>query len=164
MYRLVLRYWKTGADIPPHAEGISVVRSFYLLDGKGGVTRQLRSGDKVPRGSYVLSEVIATNQLRADMRYVVVESTKLAGAEILPVEDARFASNQHFTPYALREERSAAVVFHHEQTPMQINDRCVLLAELAGEYVIPPAHVELMYRTEQRGHSGTFVLKVEDRK
>ena len=36
------------------------------------------------------------------------------------------------TAYALREERADKVVFHHEQTPAQLNDRCVLLAELAG--------------------------------
>jgi uncharacterized protein YfaS (alpha-2-macroglobulin family) len=160
MYRLVLRYWQAGADIPALAAGISVVRNFYLLDGKGGVTRQLRSGDKVPRGSYVLCEVIATNQLGAEMRYVLVESAKPAGTEVLPVEDARFIHNQGSTAYALREERNAAVVFHHEQTPVQLNDRSVLLAELAGDYVVPPARVEMMYRTEQRGHSGTFVLKV----
>jgi uncharacterized protein YfaS (alpha-2-macroglobulin family) len=164
MYRLVLRYWKAGSDIAPLAEGITVVRKFYLLDGKGGVLRYLRSGDKVPRGSYVLSEVVASNQLKADMRYLLVENPKPACAEILPVEDARFAANQHCTPYVLREERTAEVVFHHEQTPADIIDRCVLLAELAGDYVVPPARVEMMYRTEQRGHSGTFVLKVEDKK
>jgi uncharacterized protein YfaS (alpha-2-macroglobulin family) len=37
-----------------------------------------------------------------------------------------------------------------------------MLAELAGDYVVPPAFVELMYQTEVRGHSGTFALKVRD--
>jgi uncharacterized protein YfaS (alpha-2-macroglobulin family) len=37
-----------------------------------------------------------------------------------------------------------------------------MLAELAGDYVVPPAFVELMYQTETRGHSGTFNLKVKD--
>ena len=60
MYRVVFRYWKKGADIKPMAEGITVIRNFYLLDGKGGVKRQLKNGDSVPRGSYVLSEVIAS--------------------------------------------------------------------------------------------------------
>jgi hypothetical protein len=163
MYRLVLRYWKTGPDIRPMDEGITVVRHFYLLDGKGGVKRQLKSGDSVPRGSYVLSEVVASNRLKGGMSYVLVENPKPACAEVLPVEDARFAKNQHSTTYALREEKTAGVVFHHEQTPAQLNDRCVLLAELAGDYVVPPARVELMYRTELRGHSGTFVLKVADK-
>jgi uncharacterized protein YfaS (alpha-2-macroglobulin family) len=164
MYRVVFRYWKTGADVKPADEGITVIRNFYLLDGKGGVVRQLKNGDKVPRGSYVLSEVMANDRLKSDMRYVLVENPKPACAEIIPVEDARFANNQHSTAYALREEREAGVVFHHEQTSWQINDRCVLLLELAGEYIVPPARVEMMYRTEHRGHSGTFLLKVADEK
>ena len=164
MYRLTLRYWKTGRDIAPMDRGISVRRNFYLLDGKGGVVKQLRSGDSVPRGSYVLSEVVGKYALPDGMRYVLVENPKPAGAEILPPDDPRFVQNQHCTAYALREERSASVAFHHEQTPQALNDRCVLLAELAGDYVIAPAFVELMYQTETRGHSGTFVLKVVDEK
>src|SRR5262249_15090208 len=121
-----------------------------------------KSGDAVPRGSYVLSEVIATNRLEAEMRYVLVESAKPACAEIIPVEDARFTPNQGSTAYALREERTAAVVVHHEQTPRQLNDRCVWRAERAGEYMGPRGGVEMMSRTEPRGHSGTFVLKVSE--
>jgi hypothetical protein len=54
------------------------------------------------------------------------------------------------------------VVYHHEQTSDTIVDRCVLLAELAGQYVVAPASVELMYETDVRGHSGTFSLNVTD--
>jgi uncharacterized protein YfaS (alpha-2-macroglobulin family) len=54
--------------------------------------------------------------------------------------------------------------FHHEQTPQALAVRNVFLAELAGDFVVPPANVELMYQTETRGHSGTFVLKVEETK
>jgi uncharacterized protein YfaS (alpha-2-macroglobulin family) len=161
MYRVVFRYWKTG-DVKPMDEGIAVVRKFYLLDEKGARKRELKNGDTVPRGSYVLSEVVATNGLNTDMRYVLVENPKPACAEILPVEDVRFTTAQQSTTYVLREERTASVAFHHEQTPQQLTDRCVLLAELAGDYVVPPAHVEMMYRTEHRGHSGTFRLKVAE--
>jgi hypothetical protein len=164
MYRVVFRYWKTGSKIKPMDEGITVTRYFYLLDDKGNMKRRLTDGDSVPRGSYVLSEVAATNRLGHDMRYVLVDNPKPAGAEILPVEDARFAVQMPGTPYVLREERTASVAFHHEQTPAALNDRCVLLTELAGEYVVPPAHVEMMYQTDHRGHSGTFVLKVVDEK
>ena len=37
-----------------------------------------------------------------------------------------------------------------------------MLAEVAGEFVVPPARVELMYQTEIRGHSGTFRFKVAE--
>ena len=38
----------------------------------------------------------------------------------------------------------------------------MLHVELAGEYVLPPAEVELMYEPQTRGHSGTFHFKVAD--
>jgi uncharacterized protein YfaS (alpha-2-macroglobulin family) len=41
-------------------------------------------------------------------------------------------------------------------------NRVIMLAELCGDYVVPPAFVELMYQTEVRGHSGTFSLKVKE--
>jgi uncharacterized protein YfaS (alpha-2-macroglobulin family) len=53
-------------------------------------------------------------------------------------------------------------VHHHEQSGQQIDHRCVLRAELAGEYVVPPAFVELMYQPEVRGHSGTFAFTVKE--
>lgn len=37
-----------------------------------------------------------------------------------------------------------------------MTNRVVLLAELAGDFVVPPAFVELMYQTEVRGHDGSF--------
>ena len=70
LYRAVFRYWKAGRDIDPMDRGIKVERNFYLLDGKGSTVRQLKSGDAVPRGSYVLSEVAATHALPANMRYL----------------------------------------------------------------------------------------------
>jgi hypothetical protein len=54
------------------------------------------------------------------------------------------------------------VCYHHAETPQHVHDRAVFLAELAGEFVIPPANVEMMYQTETRGHSGSFVLRVEE--
>jgi hypothetical protein len=159
MYRLVFSYWQSGADIAPMNKGIQVMRRFYLLDGKGG-RRELKSGDSVPRGAYIESDVDAQHGRQQAMSYVLVESPKPCCAEFLPVDDPRYP--QHSTPYALREERTGFVAFHHEQTPWHINDRCVMLAELAGEYVIAPARVEMMYQTTTCGHSGTFRLKVVD--
>ena len=95
------------------------------------------------------------------MRYVLVENPKPSCGTVLPVDNRRF--DQTSTGYVLREERTAAVCYHHEQTGQTISDRCVLLTELAGEYTVPPAHVEMMYQTETRGHSGTFILKVAEK-
>lgn len=165
LYRAVFRYWKAGRDIPPMDKGIKVERTFYLVDDKGAEVKKLKSGDSVPRGSYVMSMVNATHHLPQSMSYVLVENPRASGGEVVPADDARFAG-QHgrCTPHALREDREAMTVFHHEQTPQTLSDRSVFLAELAGDFVIAPANVELMYQTETRGHSGSFVLKVTEEK
>jgi hypothetical protein len=165
LYRAVFRYWKSGREIAPMDSGIKVTRTFHLLDDKGKEVRPLKSGDKVPRGSYVLSVVRAEHRLPVNMNYVLVENPKASGGEVVPADDPRFAGQHaHCTPYALREDREAMTVFHHETTPQALADRSVFLAELAGEYVVAPASVEMMYQTETRGHSGTFVLEVTDGK
>jgi uncharacterized protein YfaS (alpha-2-macroglobulin family) len=161
LYRAVFRYWKKGRSIEPMDRGVTVKRTFHLLDAKGQPAKELKDGDTVPHGSYVASVVDATHRLPAPMHYVLVENPKPGGAETVPANDARFsAQNARCTHHVLREDREAMTCFHHEQTPQTLSVRNVFLAELAGEYVVPPARVELMYQTDTRGHSGSFVLKV----
>ena len=62
----------------------------------------------------------------------------------------------------LREDKTAAVLYHHESGGRQMTDQCVFHAELAGDFIVPPAYVELMYKTALRGHSGTFRFKVAE--
>jgi uncharacterized protein YfaS (alpha-2-macroglobulin family) len=66
-------------------------------------------------------------------------------------------------PCLLRKHRDKLIAFHHNQTLSRIIDRAVLHAELPGEYLVCPAHVEVMYKTEVRGHSGTFAFRVADK-
>lgn len=164
LYRAVFRYWKAGRHIEAMDGGIQVTRALHLIDDKGAVIRPLRSGDTVPRGSYLLSVVEARYRLPESMRYVVVENPKASGGETVPADDPRFAA-QHAqcTAHVLREDREAMTCFHLEQTPQALTVRNVFLAELAGEFVMPPARVEMMYQTQTRGHSGSFVLNVTDR-
>lgn len=163
MYRVVVRYWKTGRNIEPMDKGIKVARKFYLWDEKAKqLGKELKDGDTIPRGAYVVCETTATNGLPDGMRFMLMECPKPSTAEVVPIDDPRFVGVQHNTGYALREERLASVAFHHEQTAQTIANRVVMLAELSGEFVVPPAFVELMYQTEVRGHSGTFRLTVKE--
>ena len=163
LYRLSLRYRRTGSDLAPQASGVSVSRTFHLLDEKGRQQRQLKPGDTVPRGAYVECLVSASRHGAADMRYILVHCPKPAGTELLPADDLRYGeSGRGCTRYVLREDRTATVLYHHEQTGGGITDRYVLHAEMAGEFVVAPASVELMYQTEVRGHSGTFRFSVAD--
>ena len=160
MYRLVVRYSNRGQEIRPSAKGIKVARHFWLLGEGGKRVKELKSGDEVPRGAYLESEVRASHALGQSMRYVLVSNAKPSGCETLPKNDARY--DQSSTQYVLREDKTAAVLWHHEATGNSLADRCVFHAELAGRYVVPPAAVELMYETETRGHSGAFQFAVVD--
>ncbi len=162
MYRFVLRYWKTGRDIEPMDKGIKVSRKFYLMNGKTKEMKELKDGETIARGSYIVCDTTAAYSLPDGMRFMLMECPKPSTAEVIPIDDPRFANVQHNSGWALREERMASVAFHHEHAPQHIMNRVIMLAELCGDYVVPPAFVELMYQTEVRGHSGTFSLKVKE--
>ena len=159
LYRLVFRYKQVGRSLPAEDNGIRVTRRFYLLDEKGSRQREIKAGAAVPRGAYIECMVAANSSLGRNMRYVLIEAPKPSSCEILPADDKRF--NQTSSAYVLREDKTAGVLYHHEQTNGSLRDRYVLHAELAGRYVVPAATAELMYATETRGHSGTFHFTVK---
>ena len=160
VYRLVLRHWSAEREVKASAHGVEVEREYHLLDAKGKRVKQLQSGDAIPRGSFFES-VVRARCLTTLTKYVLVENPRPCPCEYLPEDDRRFSRES--TPYALREERQTHLAWHHEETNGRIEDVCVLHAELAGDYLIPPARVEFMYQTELQGHSGTFRLRVVDK-
>lgn len=158
LFRASLRYHVAGRNLPAESNGIEVRRHFWLLDDKGERDRELKSGDEVPCGSYLECTVESRPTGEQTMQFVLVESPRPAGCEVLAEDDPRFA--QQNTVHLLREDRDQLVAFHHEQTQGRIVDRCVLHAEMPGAFVVSPAHAEMMYRTQTRGHSGTFTFRV----
>ncbi len=162
MYRLVFTYRKHGTEVPAFAKGVAVTRRLYLVDASGKQVREIKQGGTIPRGSYIRTDVMVRRTTNQAMAYVLVESPKPSCAEIVPETDKRFPLTS--TRYVLREDKTAAVLYHHETTGSSIIDRCVFYVELAGQYTLPPAYVELMYKTDVRGHSGTFRLNVAEDK
>ena len=142
---------------------MKVTRTLHLLDAAGKELREIKAGDTIPRGSYIRSRVDVKRLNSSPMSYVLVESPKPSCGEIVPVGDKRFVGAISSTVSVLREDKTHAVLWHHEQTSSQIVDQAVFYAELAGEYTIPPAYAELMYKTTVRGHSGTFRFKIKDK-
>jgi uncharacterized protein YfaS (alpha-2-macroglobulin family) len=163
MYRLVFRYRKIERDVGPFASGVKVTRKLHLLDAAGKELREIKPGDTVPRGSYIRSRVDVKRLNGSAMSYVLVESPKPSCAEIVPVGDKRFLRSIGSTTSVLREDKTHAVLWHHERTSSQLVDQTIFYVELAGEYTIPPAYAELMYKTTVRGHSGTFRFKIKDK-
>lgn len=156
--RASLRYMHSGKDLKPMANGLTVERRMYLRTPQG-FTQMVRSGDTVPKGSYIFSSVVVDRQSKDGMSYLLVESGIPAGAEVMPADDKRFPAGG--TAHVLREIREDKVAFHHESSFQNVQDHCVLHLEMAGEFTFPPARAELMYDTKRWGHSGSFVLKVE---
>ncbi len=154
----VARYRRTGRNLAPLAQGLVVHRAVSLIspDGKRTI---LRSGDRVPRGSYIESVVEVANSKNEMMRFLLIEDPKPAGAEALPATDRRLGGYRQ--PWVFREDRETHLAFHHEQVPASTRVATILHLESAGDLAFVPASAELMYQTQTRGHSGSFTLRVE---
>ena len=164
MYRVVLRYWKTGRDIEPMDKGIKVARKFHLWDEK---TKQIEK--ELKNGDTVAARLLRRLRRDGDVRHARRDAVHADGVpEAEHGRDhpgGRSAVRQRAAEHGLRPARGAAWRRWRSTTSRRgrsITNRVVMLAELAGDYVVPPAFVELMYQTEVRGHSGTFALKVTD--
>ena len=157
LYRVVFRYWRDGEDVEPLDQGAKVVRTFELIDAEGKHVRPLTSGDTVPRGSYIRSRLDARlGKGRFD--YTLSANPKISCGEYTPLHD-----RQTGTSHVLKESKAAGTFWHHERGSSSLQTYSVYRAELAGEFLIAPAYVELMYDTEVRGHSGAFKLVVSDK-
>ena len=155
--RASLRYMHSGKDLMPLENGIRVERRLFLRTPQG-FNQLVKSGDTVPKGSYVLCSVDVTNISTGAMTYLLVESNIPSGAEVMSPDDKRFPLS---TMAVLREVREGKVAFHHESSITNAHNNCVLHLEMAGEFTFPPARAELMYDTKRHGHSGSFTLKVK---
>jgi uncharacterized protein YfaS (alpha-2-macroglobulin family) len=159
LVRVVVRFTRGGAaDIPARDFGVTVVRTVSVRE-KNGAWRALESGAVVPKGSYVKVGVTGTTSNGQALTFTLLESPKPASGEVLPQDDRR-PVNVPPGGYNLREDREAKVCFHYEAPQGAVSGEYVFLAEFAGEFRLPPARVEPMYRPSQGGNSDSFVLKV----
>ncbi|MBA2544100.1 MAG: hypothetical protein H0V17_30935 [Deltaproteobacteria bacterium] len=159
MVRAVLRYRTKGRDLPSASDGLVVTRTLRLVEANGKVIRELKPNDRIARGSYIESIIRVEHAKREAMRYLLIEDPKPAGAEALPVDDARFP--RAAKPWVLREDRESHLAFHFEQVPARTEVRTILHLESAGDLAFVPASAELMYQTQTRGHAGSFTLRVD---
>ena len=137
-------------------EGVTVSRTFQLIDKDGKAIRTLESGDSVPRGSLIRSSLSAKSQ--SAFNYTLAVNPKPSCAEFSTTAIADVAA-----AHALKEEKTSGVFWHHEMLNQTgLKNSVTYRAELAGEFLVAPAYVELMYDTATRGHSNSFRLLVSD--
>jgi uncharacterized protein YfaS (alpha-2-macroglobulin family) len=156
LYRMVFRYWKDGKEVEATQLGASVSRKFYLIDQAGKNIKQLSSGDRVPRGSYIRSTMVARLD-EGSFNFSLAANPKPSCAEYTSVT----AKSQE-SPHVLKEAKASGTYWHHEAGSQSLLNSCVYRVELDGEFLIAPAYVELMYDTEIRGNSSSFRLLVGD--
>jgi hypothetical protein len=160
LVRVVVSYSRgRGADIPARDHGVKVGRVVSVRTADGSWS-ELKSGATVPLGSYIKVRVAATPAAATTINYTVLESPKPGGGETVPADDPRFRPGVDAAGHVLREDREAFTAFHYEHAPQGFAAEYVVLAEFAGEFQLPPARVELMYKPTLGGHSDSFVLKV----
>lgn len=162
LVRVSVSFTRTnGGRVEARDHGIKVARTVSVRDEAGKWT-ELKSGATVPLGSYVKVRVTAM-PAAGHLQYFLIESPKPAGFETVPVSDRRFpAAPEAFAP-VLREDRESMTCFHYEHAG-SAGAEFVVLAEFAGEFALPPARGEQMYRPTENGHSDSFVLKVAPKK
>lgn len=158
--RVVVKFTRGEAAVPAREHGIRVTRDL-MLRGADGKWVILKSGATVPKGSYVRVAVTATPTAGNALSYTLVESPKPACGETVPADDRRFQKDLATGGYTLREDREAMTCFHVEATKTAVVAEYVFLAEFAGEFRLPPARAEMMYRPDTSGHSDSFKLTVK---
>jgi uncharacterized protein YfaS (alpha-2-macroglobulin family) len=162
--RVVVSYSRgRAADIPARDHGVKVERVVSVRNADG-IWSELKSGATVPLGSYIKVRVTARPAAATMISYTVLESPKPGGGETVPADDPRFRPAADASAHVLREDREAFTAFHYEHAPEGFAAEYVVLAEFAGEFQLPPARVELMYKPTIGGHSDSFVVKVGEKK
>jgi len=156
LYRMVFRYWKDGKEVEATQLGASVSRRFYLSDKAGKYLKQLNSGDRVPRGSFI-SSIMDARLDEGLFNFSLAVNPKPSCAEYTTVTE-----NSQESPHVLKEAKASGTYWHHETGSQSLQNGCVYRVELDGEFLIAPAYVELMYDTEIRGNSSSFRLIVGD--
>jgi hypothetical protein len=159
LVRVLARFTRGGPTIPARGHGITVARTLSVRTA-AGEWRDLADGATVAVGSHVRVRVTAAPTDEPGLAYVLVESPRMAGGEVAPAGDKRFAQAVKTGGYALREDRDALVAYHYEQAHTATAEY-VFTAEFAGEFRLPPARAERMYRPVSGGHSAGFTLRVE---
>lgn len=162
LVRVSVSFARTDGTLTPARDhGVKVARTVSLR-GADGQWTELKSGARVPVGSYLKVHVTAA-PAGGPLQYFLIESPKPAGCETISADERRFPAAKSAQGHVLREDREAMSCFHYESVA-SASAEFVVLAEFAGDFTLPPARGELMYQPTSGGHSDSFRLNVTPKK
>jgi uncharacterized protein YfaS (alpha-2-macroglobulin family) len=171
-YRIGMRYAPRDLELSPREEGFTVQRTYEAIENADDVKGDNNAGWTVKAGAYVRVHLLV---VVPDRRYyAVVDDPLPAGLEIVNLAfktSARDRLNQGdagwyrywiswmFNHRELRDER--ALHFADRLTAGVYHISYITRATTKGDFIVPPARAEEMYRPEVFGRSGSDRLTVE---
>jgi uncharacterized protein YfaS (alpha-2-macroglobulin family) len=161
-YRIGMRYAPRSFSLPAADEGMTVARSYEAVERPDDVVHDKDGGWSMRAGAYVRVRLSLVVQDRR--HYVVLDDALPAGLELVNTayktaaqppqgQDPDEWSAWRFNHRELRDERS--LHFADQLEPGNYNLTVLARATSRGQFIVPPARAEEMYRPEVFGRSAT---------
>ena len=153
-----LEVYTQESEIAATGEGMTIERSYWLLDDRKEPLRRRRSGDTVGVGERI--RVQLKNKADKGRRYLLLEDMKLAGCEPVAKKSGLDVCRGHCAHVELRADRTAiffdALGTDWHEVSYEVE------AVLPGRFTAMPARIETMYEGRCFATSASFALVVED--
>ena len=155
----------SGSPVTPEpaaSNGFKIERAYYTLDGEAADISKVKQNDR-------FAVVLKITEAKPEYGHIMVSDYLPAGLEIDNpklvssgetgtlgwIEDAAEPVNSEF-----RDDRFAAAFDRTEKSPAVFTVAYVVRAVSPGQYVLPQAYVEDMYRPDRFGRTATGRVEV----
>ena len=165
-YRIGLRYAPRDLDLAAREQGFAIRRRYAAIDHPGDVQGDAEQGWRVRAGATVRVEL---ELIVPDRRYyAVVDDALPAGLELVNLgyatsaQDKRAGERGWAWSFNHRELRDARALHFADRLPAGIYHlRYLARATTPGDFIVPPAKAEEMYRPEVFGRTATQRMTIE---
>lgn len=165
-YRVGMRYAPRDIDLPAREQGFAVERRYLAIDDPEDVQGDAARGWRVKAGATVRVEV---ELVVPDRRYyAVVDDPLPAGLELVNLGYATSAQEERLGQegwswsFQHRELRDDRALHFADRLPAGVYTLHYLArATTRGDFIVPPARAEEMYRPEVFGRTPTQRMSVE---
>lgn len=151
-----LEYYSQESEIAATSEGLTIERTYWVLNEKKEPKRQLRNGDKIEVGQRL--RVVLKLEAKKLQTYLLLEDRKLAGCEPVAKKSGREVCTGYCAHVELRADRTAIFFDVLGTEPHEVSYD--IEAILPGRFSAMPARIETMYEARCVGTSASFALEV----